>query len=261
MTTTLVAINYPEWKAVHFPATQHSSLDISGQFADPDGDGRTNLFEFAFGTDPMVQDVSGVYQTFVDSSGRLALEYPRWSSNAGILYIPQVSGNLLTGWQAGPGYVESMGATSIGGDRDVVLVRDVLTMAQAPRRFIRLWVDNDADGDGLPDSWELLHGLSPVYAGDGVADFDGDGRSNYQEMLDGTDPLTADNPTPVNGPPSAPANVQMHENPDGSVHVWWEDTSDNETYFVIRKRMPDGTLQEVGRVGPGKTHFYLPPPQ
>jgi hypothetical protein len=119
-------------------------------------------------------------------------------------------------------------------------------------------VDNDQDGDGLPDTWELLHGLSPIYAGDTLGDIDGDGRSNYQAFLDGTDPLTSDTPPTVNSAPLAPANVRMSEDPDGAIHVWWEDTSDNETYFVIRQQMPDGSMKEVGRVGPGQTHFYLP---
>lgn len=47
----------------------------------------------------------------------------------------------------------------------------------------------DADGDGLPDSWELAHfgNLSQTATGDP----DGDGVSNLQEFLDGTDPTNA----------------------------------------------------------------------
>jgi hypothetical protein len=42
----------------------------------------------------------------------------------------------------------------------------------------------DADGDGLPDAWELAHGI----VGDGSGDKDGDGVSDRNEYLAGTDP-------------------------------------------------------------------------
>ena len=46
----------------------------------------------------------------------------------------------------------------------------------------------DSDGDGMPDSWELKHGLDPKNPADGVLDSDGDGYTNVEEFLNGTDP-------------------------------------------------------------------------
>lgn len=46
----------------------------------------------------------------------------------------------------------------------------------------------DHDGDGLPDDWELAHGLNPNDPTDAAKDSDGDGLTNYQEFLAGTDP-------------------------------------------------------------------------
>lgn len=48
--------------------------------------------------------------------------------------------------------------------------------------------ENDADGDGLSDSYEIENGLDPNDPTDADQDADGDGISNYQEFLDGTDP-------------------------------------------------------------------------
>ena len=47
---------------------------------------------------------------------------------------------------------------------------------------------DDTDGDGLPDWWEELHGLSISFAGDATLDNDGDQLSNLEEFLGGTDP-------------------------------------------------------------------------
>jgi hypothetical protein len=51
--------------------------------------------------------------------------------------------------------------------------------------------NGDDDGDGLPNDWELAHGLDPksalgVNGADG--DLDNDGATNMQEYLSGTDP-------------------------------------------------------------------------
>ena len=49
----------------------------------------------------------------------------------------------------------------------------------------------DTDGDGMPNAWERLHGLSENDPGDADADADGDGMSNRAEYLADTDPLSA----------------------------------------------------------------------
>jgi len=52
---------------------------------------------------------------------------------------------------------------------------------------------NDTDGDGMPDSWELLYGLNPNSSADASQDKDGDGITNLQEYKDGTSPTYANN--------------------------------------------------------------------
>ncbi|MGA1822129.1 MAG: carboxypeptidase regulatory-like domain-containing protein [Thermoplasmatota archaeon] len=48
--------------------------------------------------------------------------------------------------------------------------------------------DDDSDGDGMDDEWEILYGLDPYDSSDAYIDTDGDGRFNIDEYIDGTDP-------------------------------------------------------------------------
>jgi hypothetical protein len=48
--------------------------------------------------------------------------------------------------------------------------------------------EQDTDGDGMPDWWEIAHGLNPNDPSDAHQDADGDGMTNLEEYLAGTDP-------------------------------------------------------------------------
>ena len=48
--------------------------------------------------------------------------------------------------------------------------------------------DDDDDGDGMPDDYEIANGLNPSNAADATADADGDGVTNLDEFRFGSDP-------------------------------------------------------------------------
>ena len=50
----------------------------------------------------------------------------------------------------------------------------------------------DSDGDGIPDDYEIAHGMNPHDPSDALLDFDHDGLSNLREYQLGTNPNLAD---------------------------------------------------------------------
>ncbi len=48
----------------------------------------------------------------------------------------------------------------------------------------------DSDSDGMPDEWEMQHGLDPKSSDDAIFDRNGDGYTNIEEYINGTDPST-----------------------------------------------------------------------
>ncbi len=62
----------------------------------------------------------------------------------------------------------------------------------------------DSDGDGMPNNWELVHGLNPNSAADFKLDSDNDGYINLQEYLDEVGAFPAPTPLTYVGAASGP---------------------------------------------------------
>lgn len=86
-----------EWQQLYFPEGDLTNLAVVGWDADPDGDGLTNLVEFAFGAQPLVRDqiesesgIEGDFFQFETTRAR----------NVEVRYFGEVSSDLQS-WDEG----------------------------------------------------------------------------------------------------------------------------------------------------------------
>ena len=129
--TTYTAIQ--NWRLLNFGSITNTGSGADS--ADPDGDGRSNLIEYATGTDPHSAN-SGPVQT-VGQSGdgtHLTLTFGRIADPA-LTYIIEGKDDLSsTTWST---IWSSTGASNIAGP---VTVTDTELIANTPKRFLRLRV-------------------------------------------------------------------------------------------------------------------------
>ncbi len=139
----VVATPYNTWQLSHFTSAELTNPAVSGDLADPDGDGIANLMEYALNLDPKQAQVTGlptVGQVTVSGNQYLTLTYLQRTDTTGITYLPQVSGDLAT-WNGGTGYTVAVSDTaSPDGMTQTVVIRDAVALTSANRRFLRLLV-------------------------------------------------------------------------------------------------------------------------
>ena len=84
---------YDVWIADHFPKRDQGKASIVGELADPDGDERLNLLEYALDTDPLVAEIgTGITAERIGDSVRV--RYVADRSKEDITYVLKLSTNL-----------------------------------------------------------------------------------------------------------------------------------------------------------------------
>jgi hypothetical protein len=106
----------------------------------------------------------------------------------------------------------------------------------------------DWDADGMPDDWEIAHGLNPA-VNDANLDLDGDGVPNWLEYQRGTDPFNPD--TDGDGiPDGAEKKSPVYSGRSGSVDLGESvqviSSDDTGMTLELLTRSFDTTLVQVG---------------
>jgi dienelactone hydrolase len=137
------------WRHVNF-GPEASTPELAGDSADPDGDDRMNLLEYAFNTDPLRPDGAGVPGgglLTLESGTYQTLSFPRVTTASEIIYQVESSADLVA-WSAGSSY-SGTGGTPVtlattevsrsGSGLEMITVRDNRPVDQSPG-FLRLRV-------------------------------------------------------------------------------------------------------------------------
>ncbi|MBK8036262.1 MAG: VCBS repeat-containing protein [Verrucomicrobiaceae bacterium] len=151
VTLKVIAGDYWDWLVDAFGMESVSDFSESvstwGDSADADGDGRSNLLEYAFGGDPTSGSDSGdavatAPQTETDGTTYFHLSFIMRHSDPDLIYTPEVTADFTT-WNSGPTYFQHV-APDVVLDADFTQVTYrylVPVTSGSPAGFFRIKVE------------------------------------------------------------------------------------------------------------------------
>jgi hypothetical protein len=131
---TLALAPLEAWRASYFSGSELADPNISGDTADPDGDGIPNLLEYALNGNPRVANASIRPQPSI-LADHLTLNYTRRKAATDVTYDLQVSSELTGGWTPA-GIVEQVLLDD--GGLQTVRASDPAWVSANARRFLKL---------------------------------------------------------------------------------------------------------------------------
>jgi hypothetical protein len=176
--------------------SQHLGSPLASDDGDPDRDGLATVLEYALGKIPTLPDAAG-QPTASIATNFLRLTVPRDPARNDIVMIVEATSDLAA-WTplaasingspfTGPGYLS--GETPGNGMKSVV-VRDLVPVTSAPRRFLRLRVLSGFTAATPLEIWKMTYLGDPAAPDDGDPDLDG--HVNLLEYALGTIPTVPD---------------------------------------------------------------------
>lgn len=135
-TNTPTISNCEQWRKLHFPEPEPEYSRISGDLADPDGDGVVNLVECAVGSNPRVANAGNYLKTQISSAGdetRLEVTLIRPKGLVDISYIFEVAHKL------GLAPCDTCAQTSVidnGNGTETVRLQVVMPLDQLASAFV-----------------------------------------------------------------------------------------------------------------------------
>lgn len=131
-------LTFAAWTTNAFTAAERGDSGVSGPQADPDGDGLSNLGEWAMGLDPRSADHTPSPAEWLDDAGQtyLGLRARRSLSATGLGFFSD-TGDRPHDWTLGGGV--GVGAPVPNGDgSETVAWRDTIPLSSATNRVLRL---------------------------------------------------------------------------------------------------------------------------
>ncbi len=131
-------LSYDAWRTQRFTADELADPAVSGDRADPDGDGSANLFEYASGSHPRDpashRQPAGSFVT-VDGQSYYALTFHRLILGYEVDYVVEASSDLVS-WSP---LTDPVGMPLLNPDgTQTVTVRDTVPKSASHQRFLRL---------------------------------------------------------------------------------------------------------------------------